>query len=88
MGMFDTVTDVEIACPECGASLGEFQSKDGPCVCNEISFRDVTNFYISCRYCDSWIEFNLKPSIRAKWVFPDDYDISANGEPVAKRWTS
>jgi predicted RNA-binding Zn-ribbon protein involved in translation (DUF1610 family) len=60
MGMFDTIKDFKTKCPNCGAVVGEFQSKDGSCSLDMIDYWTVNNFYSSCTSCDTWIEYTLK----------------------------
>jgi hypothetical protein len=61
VGMFDYVTHAEIDCPECGAKVSDFQSKDNACFMDTIPFWEVNNFYTMCRNCKTWIEFDLVP---------------------------
>lgn len=56
MGMFDDV-NFTMPCPTCGAQMGNFQSKDGPCDLSTIEPDAVSNFYASCHKCWSWVEF-------------------------------
>ena len=55
MGMFDYV-NFNVACPECGANVGNFQSKDRECSMDTISPCEVFNFYAPCE-CGAWIEY-------------------------------
>lgn len=60
MGMFDEVIGVPASlskCPSCDEKLDYWQSKDGKCLCNEIHFQKVDNFYTSCEECGTWVEF-------------------------------
>ena len=59
MGMFDYIK-FEIQCPNCGARVNDFQSKDWHCVLTELEYWEVNNFYSYCDECDAWIEFNRK----------------------------
>ena len=60
MGMFDYVA-YEAPCKKCGAPLTNWQSKDGDCVMERISFRDVRHFYTSCNTCGTWNEYRVIP---------------------------
>ena len=64
MGMFDYV-DVgqDIPCPACGAVLGGWQSKDGPCHLGHIPLSDVDNFYTHCNACGQWVEYRRRPKL-------------------------
>lgn len=57
MGMFDYV-NVEVPCPKCGETVKDFQSKSGPCLLDDLSPEEVTNFYSGCLSCGTWVEFN------------------------------
>lgn len=56
MGMFDYV-HFEMACPNCGKPLGDFQSKDDYCTMDKIEPDNLSEFYSSCHTCKLWIEF-------------------------------
>lgn len=56
MGMFDYV-NVSMPCPNCGAVVDNFQSKDGACDLDTIEPDGLACFYASCR-CGVWIEFS------------------------------
>ena len=56
MGMFDYVNH-EAKCPECGAIVDGFQSKDGPCELITLEISDVDNFYTDCAKCNAWLEY-------------------------------
>ena len=60
MGMFDQieVPPKYCKCPQCGAELCDWQSKDGPCELALLQFYEVDNFYTSCAKCNTWIEYN------------------------------
>jgi hypothetical protein len=59
MGMFDDITEVPPQkCRECGAKLGRWQSKDGPCQLLELPFWKVNQFYTSCDKCGVWHQFD------------------------------
>lgn len=70
MGMFDYIK-LEIKCPICEKKVSGFQSKDGTCLMNELEFWEVNNFYSSCSYCSSWIEFNIKQKLNKKLILKD-----------------
>ena len=58
MGMFDYITvDKQVNCPDCGAEVDGFQSKNGPCCLETLPHTEVDNFYASCPECTEWIEF-------------------------------
>jgi hypothetical protein len=56
MGMFDTV-HFEMDCPNCGAKVINFQSKDDICNLELIEPDGLMNFYSSCDKCKTWIDF-------------------------------
>lgn len=59
MGMFDDIIEVPAQqCHGCGAALEGWQSKDGPCRCEELPFWKVREFYTSCRKCGMWHQFD------------------------------
>lgn len=62
MSMFDYI-EFNIKCPLCEKDLPEFQTRDLQCTGDKVEFKDCTNFYSSCDYCNAWIEF----------TFNDDY---------------
>lgn len=59
--MFDWI-DLEIDCPECGAKVNGFQSKDGPCELLRLKPQDVWCLYDECESCGAWITFRRIPS--------------------------
>jgi len=71
MGMFDYVR-YEMDCPQCGNKVNDFQSKDGPCILGYLDFRQVNNFYASCKSCGHWIEFTFSGK-NDRTI--DDYDM-------------
>ena len=57
---FDWV-DFKCRCPNCGAQVQTFQTKD---LCNQldtVDHRIVYHFYAECR-CGAWIDFIRKPA--------------------------
>lgn len=62
MGMFDYVA-VAIDCPECGAALTGFQTKDGNCFLELVHPNSVLNFYTACDECGTWVEFRKPPPV-------------------------
>ena len=60
MGMFDSIKDFKVKCPNCGVVVGNFQSKDGECMLNLVDYWTVNHFYSSCGNCNTWIEYTLK----------------------------
>lgn len=71
MSAFDYVIDVHMDCPGCGKPM-EFDSKDGECESDSISFRSVDGFADYCD-CGSWVEFSIKPNVEGVRTL-DDYD--------------
>ena len=61
MGMFDYV-EYEAPCYKCGHILTEWQSKDGPCLLEDLTISDVSYFYESCSKCSAWNEYNVEPA--------------------------
>ena len=65
MGMFDQVeVPDDVVCPNCGAELTDWQSKDGPCELKLLQFWEVDNFYTSCDTCNTWVEYKRKDKRR------------------------
>jgi uncharacterized protein (UPF0212 family) len=60
MGMFDYV-EYEAKCPKCGASITDWQSKDGDCLMDVLTPKDVRYFYTSCPVCGVWIDAFVQP---------------------------
>lgn len=58
MGMFDYVNVESMPCPDCGAPLTGWQSKDGGCDLANIDPDTLTCFYTSCKTCRRWVEFS------------------------------
>ena len=75
MGMFDNV-NYEMDCPNCGARLTDFQSKDGDCCLGMLELVEVNNFYTSCDKCGTWIEFNRKEPTNPVPI--EDYEMTYN----------
>lgn len=59
MGMFDYI-EYDDTCPKCGATLKDFQSKDGQCTLSKLRPKDVRNFYTSCDSCKTWVEYHVE----------------------------
>lgn len=74
MGMFDYVK-YKMKCPHCGKMITEFQSKDGCCLCVELDFWEVEEFYNSCK-CGTWIEFRLKEEFMRPRHTIDHYEMT------------
>jgi len=55
MGMFDYV-NFKMSCPECGAAMANFQTKDHRCCLETVEPDAVHNFYAGCT-CGAWVEF-------------------------------
>lgn len=68
MGMFDYV-HFTMPCPNCGAELSSFQSKDAGCTLDTIEPDGLGGFYAYCK-CKSWIAFERpmpdRPPLRDK----------------------
>ncbi len=73
MGMYDDVKFVT-ACPVCGKTVRDFQSKDNGCLLLELEFGEVNNFYSSCDNCGAWIEYNRKKPRPQSSI--DDYEMT------------
>ncbi len=58
MGMFDDV-DVSVECPECGALVDGFQSKDGPCLLDRLEPVEVDHCYSACSGCGAWVDLRI-----------------------------
>jgi hypothetical protein len=54
--MFDYV-NFAMPCPNCGADLKDFQSKDEGCNIDRIEPDGLMTFYALCR-CKHWVEFS------------------------------
>ena len=54
--MFDYV-NFKMDCPECGAKVQGFQSKDLGCDMVMVEPDALMNFYSACYKCKAWIEF-------------------------------
>lgn len=72
MGMFDYI-DYECNCPDCGAVVKGFQSKDGFCVMETLKPSDVKSFYSSCDKCKVWLEFTV---VKKKITCPRCLEVS------------
>lgn len=84
MGLFDWVEiPGEIMCSECGAPLSGFQTKDGDPYCEHVDFRSVDRFYVSCKSCGAWHEWNLKPELRQSLTL-QDYELTVKKETSPK----
>ncbi len=57
MGLYDRV-DYETDCPQCGAIVDGFQTKDGDPYMNVVKPGSVNNFYSKCDNCNAWIDLN------------------------------
>jgi len=58
MGMFDNVI-YKANCKRCGKPLGDFQTKDGDCVLEDLTPDKISNFYTSCDSCNAWNDFKV-----------------------------
>ena len=59
MGMFDYV-DYEADCEECGAPLGDLQTKDTSCMLSTVTPDRCSYFYGICDSCSAGNEFRVK----------------------------
>jgi len=82
MGMFDNIK-FRMACPVCGRTMSNFQSKGGDCLMNMLSPKDVENFYSSCDTCNTWVEFDLVTHSDGSKVFVPTIEFP-NKEKVRK----
>ena len=78
MGMFDYV-DYTMDCPQCGKSVSDFQSKDGPCLMSTLTPLMVTHFYTSCDHCGAWIELSRNgfDTLPQEYGTMDEFKVSA-----------
>ncbi len=60
MGCVDHIKDFATPCPRCGAPICGFQSKDGACNSEDISFRTVDEFHSDCARCHAWLSYKYK----------------------------
>ena len=60
MGMFDWVNYT--ATCDCGRSLRDFQSKDGPCQMRKLEAYEVERFYTMCS-CGLWNEYEVEAEV-------------------------
>jgi hypothetical protein len=58
MGCFNWI-DYECECPECGALVNSFQSKDGPCDMTKLRPWEVEHFYGECPGCKKKLHLSL-----------------------------
>jgi hypothetical protein len=59
MGMFDYIIEVPgylCVCPDCGATLGGWQSKDAVCRLWDVHYTRVTSFHTICEDCKAFVE--------------------------------
>jgi hypothetical protein len=59
MGIFNHV-NYKMNCPNCGKDVGDFQTKSFAGYFETIDYWECDNFYSSCDYCNTWIEFTLQ----------------------------
>lgn len=75
MGLYNTVNDFSIPCPNCGKLLEDFQSKCGESCMNLVSTKEIDNFYTMCDTCRTWVEFDRKkdaPKKKKRELLPND----------------
>lgn len=79
MGLFDTVTGVDVRCPECRAEV-EYQTKDDewPCM-SRVDYRTVEHFYGLCLRCRTWVEFVVREDVGVRLSL-DDYRMTVEFE--------
>lgn len=72
MGMFNYVK-YEAPCSKCGFLLKEFQTKssDHDLRCEEVDPSSTDNFYVSCRECGEWNEYEV---VRAQFKLKNPTD--------------
>ena len=58
MGLFDYV-GYRGKCYRCGTKINSWQSKDGECLMENISIKDVRRFYTHCAGCGTWNEYRV-----------------------------
>ena len=81
MGMFDFVNVPEpIQCPQCGAPLSGWQSKDADCLMEMVELSTVLHFYTACRKCNSFIEYFRKQ--KSGEVTIADFELLHREEPT------
>lgn len=68
MGMFNHV-NFEMGCPNCGAVITDWQTKDGSCDLSHVNPNLLTNFYGDC-VCGMWVEFSRSIAIPQVDDFP------------------
>lgn len=75
MGMFDNV-NYTCPCSNCGKSVTNWQSKDGPCILAQLMPEDVKYFYGDCGTCGTWhnkyVKWITKPTIEVVDENPED----------------
>lgn len=65
MGLYDYI-DFKMTCPNCGAMVEEWQSKDREDRrMNLLKFNQVENFYGSCTQCGLCVEFTQA----SRWIW-------------------
>ena len=57
MGTYDNI-EYSCKCPVCEHEIDKFQSKDADCMLHTLKHTEVSNFYVSCKVCETWIEFD------------------------------
>ena len=83
MAMFDYVEGFECKCPQCGATVDEFQTKQLECLMESVDFVFVDYFYTHCEVCQAWITVEIKEETAKKFfewrktLTKDDYEVSA-----------
>ena len=55
--------DFKMDCPKCSKEITGFQTKDLSCDFEKIDYWECNNFYSSCHFCDTWVEFNRKEKL-------------------------
>lgn len=85
MGMYDHVK-YDGSCPECGAIIRDWQSKDGPCLLNTLDPWQVKQFYSPCPACKAWVTATVDAEVehvvkRCDISFVKRCDISFKAGP-------
>lgn len=84
MGMFDEI-NIETTCPECGAIVDDFQSKDGECAMLKIEANEVHDFYSSCPVCKLYLDAKMIPPTICEFMITASERIVEEGDPKYNR---
>ena len=61
MGLFDSV-NYKAKCPNCGANIDTWQTKEGACILELLEPWEVKYFHGSCE-CGAWIEARVNAEV-------------------------